>query len=121
MLYNLSNNLVAFDYCRIIYGGRGEYIEFDECSLNWDIIFIPNNQKMKNTFKFNVLWLHSNLTYYDEYRTNDKSYVKIYYQRAKVSYADCKIGFYYISVYNIVDLNDQHLIYKEENPFQYFF
>lgn len=112
LLYDLSNNIVAFDYIRIVYGGRGEYIEFDECSLNWDIIFVPVHQKWR---------LNSNLVYYNEYRTNDDSYVKIYYQKAKVSYADYKIGFYYMSVYNIIDSCKNCLIENEENPSEYFF
>lgn len=88
-----KNNLkVASNYCRVVIGERGPYIEFDCKDIILSSMYIPYNQ----------LWRKNNKNcYYIEYRTIDKSYVKIYYQVKLVNYADYKVGFYYISPFQL--------------------
>jgi len=40
-------------------------------------------------------------SYYNEFRTVDKSNVKIYFQKKRVSYASYKIGLCYISPFDL--------------------
>jgi len=51
-------------------------------------LFIPKNQLYR---------LSDPKVYYIEFRTNDDSNVKVYYQMRTVAYADYKIGSFYIS------------------------
>jgi hypothetical protein len=83
-----SGLLVAKGYIRVVIGGRGPYIEFSESMIYKDSFFVPEEER----------WRHTNkVAYYDEYRSKDTSYVKLYHQKRTVAYADYKIGLYYIS------------------------
>lgn len=55
-----------------------------------DNIFISK----KDEWRTNVKWRDK--VYYYEYRTRDECFIKLYFQRRKVDYADYKIGFYYV-------------------------
>src|ERR1039458_8821020 len=48
--------------------------------------------------------------YYAEYRSHDKSDVKVYWQKKTVDYADYRVGRYYISPFDLVDGEDKDLI-----------
>lgn len=85
--YTKSDLLLAIGYNRIVIGGRGPYIEFEPSHIIMDNIFVPDHAKHK---------LENSLTYYHEYRSKDKSYVKLYFQKMEVSYADYIIGKWYI-------------------------
>jgi len=85
--YTKSGLLIAKGYERIVIGGRGPYIEFSKSQIQHVNIFIPDHARHK---------LENEFSYYHEYRSKDKSYVKLYYQKACVSYADYKIGMWYI-------------------------
>lgn len=79
---------LARGYSRVVFGGRGAYVEFDPNHMCHTTIHIPKNQ----------LYRLSDLrVYYIEFRSSDESNVKVYYQLKTVSYADYKIGFFYIS------------------------
>jgi len=60
-------------------------------------LYIPENKKYRvwNAFCF-----------YVEYRTVDKSYVKVYHQKKIVSYADYKIGMFYVDPNNVKILKE---------------
>ena len=90
--YTHSGLLIAKGYKRIVYGKRGPYIEFDESHIKTDHIYIP----VESTWR-----IGSHKSFYLEYRSMCKSYIKIYYQKRLVSYADYKIGFFYISPYDL--------------------
>ena len=85
--YTKHDLLLAKGYNRIVIGGRGPYIEFSTFQIVMDNIYIPNHAKHK---------LQESLSYYHEYRSKDQSYVKLYFQRIGVSYADYKVGKWYI-------------------------
>ena len=85
--YTKRGLLLAKGYSRIVIGGRGPYIEFEPENIMMDNIYVPDHAKHK---------LENSLTYYHEYRSKDDSYVKLYFQRMEVSYADYKIGKWYV-------------------------
>jgi hypothetical protein len=91
-LYSSSGNLLAVGYTRIVFGGRGPYVEFDDSQILKHKFEIPKEQEYRLT----------NLTtFYLEYRSKDESYVKLYHQKKRVKYADYKIGMYYISPFDL--------------------
>ncbi len=95
-LYLLSTHSgldIATGYQRVVIGKRGPYIEFTDTNLIKTSIFIPENEKWR---------LNSKLAYYHEYRTIDKSYVKFYYQRKTVAYADYLVGMWYVSPFDLL-------------------
>lgn len=85
--YTKVGFLVARGYNKIVIGERGPYIEFTKTQIIRENIFIPDNQKWR---------INSPKAYYIEYRSK-RDYVKIYFQKKLVQYADYQVGFYYIS------------------------
>lgn len=85
--YTKCGTLLATGYDRIVIGGRGPYIEFNTAQLDHTILYVP---------KFAQHKLDMSLTYYHEYRTRDTCNIKVYHQKMEVSYADYKIGKWYI-------------------------
>ena len=83
---------LTYSYNRIVIGGRGPYVEFTKDQIVWDNFYIPNSELFR---------INSNSVYYNEYRSKDKAYVKLYEQKQLVKYADYKIGMYYISPYDL--------------------
>jgi len=82
-----SGLLVAEGYNRVVFGGRGAYVEFNPENILHINIHIPENQLFR---------LSDPRIYYIEFRTSDDSLVKVYYQMRTVAYADYKIGKFYI-------------------------
>ena len=82
------DTVIARKYERVVIGQRGPYIEFTTNQILCDKLFIPKNQLYR---------LSDPKLYYIEFRTNDDSNVKVYYQMRTVAYADYKIGYFYIS------------------------
>ena len=85
--YTKEGLLLAKGYSRIVIGGRGPYIEFETSNIIQDNIFVPPHAEHK---------LKNDYSYYNEYRSKDKCWVKLYFQKMEVSYADYKIGKWYI-------------------------
>lgn len=85
--YTKSNLEIANGYNRIVIGLRGPYIEFHHYN-----IISSSIHKIINP----------NHYYFDEYRSNCKSNVKVYYQKFIVNYADYKPGFLYISPFDLI-------------------
>lgn len=83
---------LAYSYNRIVIGGRGPYVEFLKDQIIWENFYIPNSELFR---------INSSSVYYNEYRSIDGAYVKLYEQKQLVKYADYKIGMYYISPYNL--------------------
>ena len=89
-LYEFANELpirthsgleVATNYSRIVYGGRGAYVEF-------------SFDQVVKTAIFESLTPHY---YYREFFTRDSTHAKVYYQRHRVNYADYIPNMFYIS------------------------
>lgn len=79
---------VAEKFERIVHGGRGAYVEFDEKDIISSGLYVPESQAWR---------LHSDKAYYIELRHMEYKKAKIYSQLKTVDYADYKVGYYYIS------------------------
>lgn len=90
-LYSKSGERLATSYARIVIGGRGPYVEFLPTTIDWFNFQIPTD----------LIWkIESDSVDYVEYRSN-KDHVKLYLQKREVSYATYKIGFVYISPFEL--------------------
>ena len=87
-LFTESGLQMSNGYNRIVIGGRGPYVEFTKEQIIESAFMMPENQKWRIT---------NQNAYYLEYRSTDKSRVKIYFQIKQVDYADYVIGMFYIS------------------------
>jgi len=92
-LYSKSGTLLSVGFTRVVIGKRGPYIEFDDSQILKSAFEIPEAEKYRLT---------NGVSYYIEYRSKDESYVKLYFQKRKVAYADYRIGMYYISPFDLV-------------------
>jgi len=91
-LYTNSGLKLCDSYSRVVNGERGSYVEFYDKQINLKNIYIPNQQ----------LYRLSDLrVYYVEFRSNDVSNIKIYYQLKTVAYADYRLGMFYISPFDL--------------------
>jgi len=86
-----AGTIIGNGYERIVHGGRGDYIEMTDDQIVKSNIFIPQHALWRQKPKYDAL------VYYYEYRTVDVSFIKIYYQKKLVDYADYKIGYWYVS------------------------
>ena len=75
----LSGFVVATNYTRIVYGGRGAYVEFSPTQMIGQALHATNIKHY----------------YYTELRTTDD--VMVYHQKHLVNYADYLFDMYYIS------------------------
>lgn len=83
-IYLPNGQLFATEYERVVYGGRGAYIEF-----TLEQILLPLVDKTFTYERDNV--------YYIWKRPICSLNTKVYYQLKTVSYADYKVGKYYVS------------------------
>ena len=90
-LKDSCGNNISTGFERIVIGDYGAYIEMSEKQMNLDILYIPNRQKFRLSpgFYGKYIWLTSD---------GDN---KIYKQIRTVSYADYRVGYYYISPYEV--------------------
>ena len=86
---------VATGYTRVVIGERGPYIEFLPGHLIWDSLHMPDEEKHRTEHPW------KDRVFYVEWRTNDKSNVKVYDQKKSVDYADYKVGLFYISPFDL--------------------
>ena len=96
---------VAIGYERIVFGGRGPYIEFRKDQIIKDNIYIPESCEWRLGDD------QKNKIYYYEYRTKE-DYVMVYLQNKIVDYADYKIDYVYISPFDLYDKDGKVLIKK---------
>ena len=96
-LYTLNGTQICNGYDRIVIGDYGAFIEFSQehIASNFAVKkgqeYRINDEKYKNNVKY--IWL----------TINDKSDIKIYFQKKKVLYADYKPKKYYVSVHEVLD------------------
>ena len=90
--YTSTGLLICRGYLRIVIGGRGPYVEFNESVIIDESIKIPRDQEWR---------IDNNRVFYIEFRTIDKSNVKIYFQKKEVYYASYKVGLCYISPFDL--------------------
>ena len=87
-----SGLVLATGYTRMVIGERGPYLEFTTEQMCRNHIDIPSEEKHR---------IGNNIYYYDEYRSLGPERVKIYFQKKTVKYADYKIGYWYISPFDL--------------------
>jgi len=92
-LYSKSGTLLAIGYTRVVIGKRGPYIEFSEPQIQKSNFQIPLEEEYR---------IDNGVSYYIEYRSKDPSYVKLYFQKRTIAYADYKIGRYYMSPFDLL-------------------
>jgi hypothetical protein len=102
-LYSKSGTLLAIGYTRVVIGKRGPYVEFSEPQIQLQNFQIPIEEEYR---------VANGVSYYIEYRSKDSCYVKLYFQKRTVAYADYKVGLYYISPFDLVMKYDQPVIIK---------
>jgi len=100
-----SGTPVATGYERVVIGDRGPYIEFQDLQIAKENISVPPNQAWRLLPKYDHC-------YYWEYRTNDEAFVKLYFQKKEVGYADYKVGLWYVSPFHLT--SDTYSILIEE-------
>jgi len=86
---------IATGYERVVIGDRGPYVEFASAQLVKENLYMPEECKYRITPESKGRF------YYHEYRSKDESHVKVYLQRRTVDYADYKVGFFYISPFDL--------------------
>jgi hypothetical protein len=87
-LFTTKSGLPICDgFTRLVIGSRGAYLEFEKSHFLPENLYMPHDQKWR---------IKHEKCYYLEYRTK-RDFVKIYYQRRCVSYADYLPGKFYIS------------------------
>jgi len=102
--FSYSGSLLAAGYNRIVHGGRGPYVEFVDRQICHANLVVPPAESWR---------LGSSRCYYDEYRSNDKSYVKVYHQKKCVNYADYIVGMWYMSPFDLVtDVYGELIIWR---------
>lgn len=89
-IFTSSGELIANDYERIVYGGRGAYVEFSSLQLNRSNMYVPKKQSWRMD---SPEW--KDKVFYDEFRTKE-DHTKVYHQKKPVDYADYKVGYWYI-------------------------
>ena len=95
-LFTLKGTILCPGYDRIVVGDYGAFIEYSETCPSAPYIIAPgqeyrvNDPRYSNTVKY--VWLTA----------KDDSGVKIYKQNRGVSYADYKPGKYYVSVHEVL-------------------
>lgn len=90
-----SGMVISTGFTRIVHGKRGSYLEVDSNYIVRDNIYIPKDVEWRQSPRYDYV-------YYDEYRSRDRSYTMVYLQRRRVAYADYKVGFWYMSVDDVV-------------------
>jgi hypothetical protein len=90
--YTKTGLLVATAYRRVVIGGRGPYVEFHFTDIKWSEFYVPSDLQYR---------ADSKVVYYEEWRSLDSAYVKLYRQKRTVAYADYKVHMNYISPFDL--------------------
>lgn len=106
-----SGLLLAKGYRRVVHGGRGAYVEFNEENIVKYNFYIPIEESWRK---------YTSIAFYIEHRSKDESYVKLYQQLMEVSYADYIIGKYYIAPDDLYIINACVAIKMEQNTLESF-
>ncbi len=91
-LHTKTGEMISLGYERVVFGKRGPYVEFDKYQIQEKKLYIPSNQLYR---------LSDPKVFYIEFRSTDQSNTMVYYQLRNVAYADYKIGYFYISLFDL--------------------
>ena len=100
-LYTRMGEMISIGYERVVFGKRGPYVEFDKYQIQEKKMYIPTDQLYR---------LSDPKVFYVEFRSIDQTNTKIYYQLRNVAYADYKIGYFYISPFDLQKSNGEPCI-----------
>jgi hypothetical protein len=100
-LCSSSGLLLATGYTKVVIGDRGPYVEFSRFQIIWLAFSLVDQWRVS-----------SDVAYYVEYRSRCDANVKLYLQKKHVTYADYKVGFCYISPFDLYLLDGTVLIEK---------
>jgi len=103
VLYSRDAIRLAKGYERIVIGGRGPYVEFNDEQIDWDNFSIPKEEEYR---------IDSRVVFYTEYRSHGDSNVKLYHQKKNVIYAGYRIGMNYITPFELYLAPGEVLIEK---------
>ncbi len=103
-LYSKTGEHIATGYDRIVFGGRGPYIEFTD-QLIYNNLYVPKDLQWKTLPKY-----VGRVAYFEFRSITD--YVKVYFQRKTVSYADYLVDKFYISPFDLYNSDRNVLIEK---------
>lgn len=84
-LFTSSGLLLATGFVRVVIGGRGPYVEFNDSQVSLGgMTQVPIQHY-----------------YYDEWRTADSARLKLYHQKRTVDYADYLPGMWYATPFEL--------------------
>jgi hypothetical protein len=93
-LFTSSGLHVARGFRRVVIGGRGPYVEFDD-----PLVVVESLAPVDAVHH-----------YYDEWRSADRSRLKFYRQKHRVDYADYVPGMWYATPFELFDSSGDVLI-----------
>lgn len=96
-LFTLNGTKICNKYNGIVIGHYGAFIEIDPSDMVMSNIICKEGEEYRiNDPKY------KNKVKYQWFTINDGSNVKLYYQQREVSYADYKVGMWYVSVHEVI-------------------
>jgi len=93
---HITNIKIGNGYERLVIGDYGAYLELSFLQIEFNNLYIKNGQEWRLNKK-----KYPSCKYYWYVTDNAENAIKIYYQTNTVKYADYKVGFYYVSPYEI--------------------
>jgi len=93
IVFSAGNDRIAIGYERVVIGDRGPYVEFTKEQIIIDALHVPKEAEWR--YRSNL----SFIPFYYELRTNNN--VMVYHQIRRVTYADYKPDFWYISPWDL--------------------
>ena len=99
----LPDNILLNGYTEYVIGNHGVYIEFSEDNLKLPLEITKGEEYRLNNDYYNIKYFYYNPCGYEK--------IKVYLQKNIVSYADYKIGFYYVSPYDIFEKVKQNSLF----------
>lgn len=95
-LFSKSGLLISTDYERVVIGDYGAFIEISPKQI------VNSSLKVKEGQEYRIVDRHfSERVKYHWYTTKDNTDTKLYYQQKTVDYADYKVGYWYVSPYEV--------------------
>jgi len=87
---------ISSGYTRLVIGDYGAYLEISE-QIEFNNLYIKNGQEWRLDRQ-----KYPNSKYYWYVTNNEEDATKVYYQIKTVKYADYKVGYYYVSPYEVI-------------------
>lgn len=99
-VYLLDGTLFASGFNRVVHGGRGDYVEFEDKHILLPLVSKFDNDETEDLDIY-YWWLYP----------KEHPDTKVYLQKKTVKYADYKIGKYYVSPSLFKDFRDPEKLF----------